>query len=800
MLRGAQADASACGFAAFQGDSQNHATYLASSIQHLPSALRTHVEFLRWSFRRRRGGRRAGADDHSSAESPPLPRRRSGRRWIFCAKPCSAIAASCTCATCCCLALRTLCVLLFGLAMARPYFSRTDGPGRSRSAGARRAAGRQQPEHGLRQAGWNAVGRSPRQGGRVHPAAAAGEPRHGAALVRLGGGLQPGSVSHQGRRPAGLVADRDRRPQRQRRAGGRPGRSRPVAARRTCRPSAWCCWEISRRSTGPPARSPRSSRQLPEVQVVQIARPELENTWIADFKLQDGVADVESTGHVPGHGPLRRSRAAQRRAGHAHDRRHGRRQQDAHAGAGPDGGSELSVSLRCRARAGAGQLRLGRGLAAARSAAGGRSPLPDGRRSWPRCRWCSSINTATRKIRRKNQYGETFLLRRLLAPVTIRGDFGRQLIQVRHLRIDELDREALAGCPAGGDRRRRGSRRRRRACCGITCEQGGQLVICAGGEFDPAAWQAVGLAGRGRHSARSAGQPAGRPVAFGGQRAVAAVSVGLRQHVARLLPDRERRPLRRWKISTACRCSSRPCRREVDRASAGRSAQRGSGAARSAARRAGRSSTSAWDASAAWPTARRGARQPRHARRTTKQRRHELAPRLARSGGCRRWRINRSFRPKSWPAARCPACWPAITNKTPFMVQRQIGRGQVLFVSSGVFANALDAHARLEQPGHDRCRAAVRSHLPRHAAAHAAAAKSRYRRDHHAARRGQRPPRPLPAHAGRRRPGAAGGRCPGGRSLRRDGPQRHRRAACIASRPSSRSRPSWKAATSGIGK
>jgi hypothetical protein len=38
-----------------------------------------------------------------------------------------------------------------------------------------------------------------------------------------------------------------------------------------------------------------------------------------------------------------------------------------------------------------------------------------------------------------------------------------------------------------------------------------------------------------------------------------------------------------------------------------------------------------------------------------------------------------------------PRVLASFTNKTPFMVQRQIGRGQSLFVSSGVFANASSA-------------------------------------------------------------------------------------------------------------
>lgn len=95
------------------------------------------------------------------------------------------------------------------------------------------------------------------------------------------------------------------------------------------------------------------------------------------------------------------------------------------------------------------------------------------------------------------QYGETFRWRRLLAPVTTRGESGRQLIAVRHLRIDEVSRDTLkdarlvviAGVDSPGETV---------SVLREFVEQGGQLVIAAGGEFDSAAWQeAAWLDGRG---------------------------------------------------------------------------------------------------------------------------------------------------------------------------------------------------------------------------------------------------------------------------------------------------------------
>ncbi|MCC9609520.1 BatA domain-containing protein [Blastopirellula sp. JC732] len=96
---------------------------------------------------------------------------------------------------------------------------------------------------------------------------------------------------------------------------------------------------------------------------------------------------------------------------------------------------------------------------------------------------------------RRNRYGETWALRRLLAPVTSRREEQRQLIQVRHRRLEDLDAPSLRALLEDA----------RLAVVGGIAEppefavdvlnefvsQGGQLVISAGGEFDPARWTQV---------------------------------------------------------------------------------------------------------------------------------------------------------------------------------------------------------------------------------------------------------------------------------------------------------------------
>lgn len=98
---------------------------------------------------------------------------------------------------------------------------------------------------------------------------------------------------------------------------------------------------------------------------------------------------------------------------------------------------------------------------------------------------------------RLNRYGETRHLRRLLAPLVAGEEARRNLVQVRHIKIDALDREALsdarlvviAGVPEPGPAV---------AMLREFVAQGGRLVIAAGGDFDADAWNAAGwLDGRG---------------------------------------------------------------------------------------------------------------------------------------------------------------------------------------------------------------------------------------------------------------------------------------------------------------
>ena len=89
----------------------------------------------------------------------------------------------------------------------------------------------------------------------------------------------------------------------------------------------------------------------------------------------------------------------------------------------------------------------------------------------------------------RNEIGETYRLRRLLAPQTANEEeAGRQLIRIRHLTMDRVDEESLsdarlvivAGVESPGEAV---------PVLRQYVEQGGPLVIAAGADFDPNEWQ-----------------------------------------------------------------------------------------------------------------------------------------------------------------------------------------------------------------------------------------------------------------------------------------------------------------------
>lgn len=235
-------------------------------------------------------------------------------------------------------------------------------------------------------------------------------------------------------------------------------------------------------------------KELPAMQVVDVAPAEWENTWISDLRVQDGLADVETPATV--------IVELQHR--------------------GPATRQDLLVTLSM------GETVLGEKSVSLEPGQGAREvdfevvfntlselPEPDkpvfvplkaaitpDRLALDDERYLTVPVVAALPVVFVDQYGaegedpiknwigETRPLRKLLAPKTARSDAPRQLVQVRHVTIDDLTQDLLADA-------------RLVVIAGVQdpgsqaellreyVEQGGQLVIAAGDAFEPAAWNAA---------------------------------------------------------------------------------------------------------------------------------------------------------------------------------------------------------------------------------------------------------------------------------------------------------------------
>ncbi|MEX2173585.1 MAG: BatA domain-containing protein [Pirellulaceae bacterium] len=238
-------------------------------------------------------------------------------------------------------------------------------------------------------------------------------------------------------------------------------------------------------------RSNEIAQDLPPMQVVDVAPAEWENTWISDLRLQDGLADVETPATVVVEIEHR----------------------------GPSARRDLQVTLSM------GETVLGEKTVTVEPGLGARQvdfevvfntlaelPEPDRPLFVPLRASLAPDRLAADDERHlavpvvaslpvvfvdqfgaegedpiRGRIGETRPLRKLLAPRTSRRDAPRQLIQVRHITPDQLSQEILADA-------------RLVVIAGVHdpgenadvlrqyVEQGGQLLIAAGGNFDPVAW------------------------------------------------------------------------------------------------------------------------------------------------------------------------------------------------------------------------------------------------------------------------------------------------------------------------
>ncbi|UUO05427.1 BatA domain-containing protein [Blastopirellula sp. J2-11] len=243
-------------------------------------------------------------------------------------------------------------------------------------------------------------------------------------------------------------------------------------------------------------RSSAQWEQFPSLQVVEVGTDDATNTWISDFELQDALADVDT----PSTFVVRVAHAgtSAREDAPVVFRVNGEEVDSQMISLEPNGERELTFEYLFDGMA----IEPGKSTSVAVevSLPPDRLPADDSRTivasvvaALPVV-FLDSLSEADEDPRR-NRYGETWALRRLLAPVTSRREEQRQLIQVRHRRLEDLDAPSLRALLEDA----------RLAVVGGIAEppefavdvltefvnQGGQLVITAGGEFDPARWTQV---------------------------------------------------------------------------------------------------------------------------------------------------------------------------------------------------------------------------------------------------------------------------------------------------------------------
>ncbi|MBW8883773.1 MAG: BatA domain-containing protein, partial [Planctomycetia bacterium] len=243
------------------------------------------------------------------------------------------------------------------------------------------------------------------------------------------------------------------------------------------------------------ARAEELFRGLPAMQVVSVAPSAPENAWIADLRVQDGLADMETPTTLV--------------VKIAHRGSSSRREVPLTLSVGPNvigqqvvsiepGFGTREVSFECTLSGLAELPEPGQAVFVPLQATIGPDRLPaDDQR-------CLAIPVVAalpvifidqygegEEDAARGRLGETRHLRRLLAPRTSHSGSPRQLISVRHVSPDSLSRELLtdarlvvvAGVRQPGP------------MADLLAEyirQGGQLMIAAGADFDPAAWNAAG--------------------------------------------------------------------------------------------------------------------------------------------------------------------------------------------------------------------------------------------------------------------------------------------------------------------
>ncbi|MEQ8790652.1 MAG: BatA domain-containing protein [Pirellulaceae bacterium] len=236
-----------------------------------------------------------------------------------------------------------------------------------------------------------------------------------------------------------------------------------------------------------------------DMQIVELTPESSENTWIADLRIEDGLADVETPATITvklGYAGLRQRRSLQ-------------------VALAIDDAEVASKAVDLEAGEGAREVTFQYAFNTYRPEPGRpafvpikASITPDQLTADDERHLVAHVVAALpvvfidevrddRESSLTNTFGETKVLRRLLAPVTSRQQSDRNLVAVRHATPQEVTRELLedarlvvvAGVEEPGELV---------PLLRQYVEQGGQLLIAAGGAFDPSQWnEKAWLAGAG---------------------------------------------------------------------------------------------------------------------------------------------------------------------------------------------------------------------------------------------------------------------------------------------------------------
>ena len=232
-------------------------------------------------------------------------------------------------------------------------------------------------------------------------------------------------------------------------------------------------------------------KKLPEMQVVHIGADTVENAWVADFRVQDGIADIETptafNATIRYEGPAPKSNVqvslevdGSSVASRTIDLEPGQSREvqfpyrfDVPVEPGRASFITASVKLHEDTLAGDRLVSDNQRFAVVPVVAALPVVFID--------------QLGEKEDPARGDYGESFHLRRLLAPVVSRGETHRQLVQIRHTTIANVNRQMLedarlvviAGVANPG--------------AAVTLlreyvQQGGQLVIAAGAQFNPQTW------------------------------------------------------------------------------------------------------------------------------------------------------------------------------------------------------------------------------------------------------------------------------------------------------------------------